>query len=66
MSLVPAEDARVSIFLLLGVVLLFLAPSLILFSVAVFVVASVWFALWLVYVLFVIRQFPRVQSAGES
>ena len=51
---------------LLGDVLLFLTPSLILFSVAVFVVASVWFTLWLVYVLFVIRHFPRVQSAGES
>ena len=53
-------------FWLLGDVLLFLTPSLILFSVAVFVVASVWFALWLVYVLFVIRHFPRVQSARES
>ena len=53
-------------FWLLGDVLLFLVPSLILFSIAVFVVASVWFALWLVYVLFVIRHFPRVQSAGES
>ena len=51
---------------LLGDVLLFLVPSLSLFSVAMFVVASVWFALWLVYVLFVIRHFPRVQSAGES
>jgi hypothetical protein len=25
----------------------------------------VWFALWLVYVLFVIRHFPRVQTAEE-
>ena len=53
-------------FWLLGCVLLFLAPSLILFSVSVFVVASVWFALWLVYVLFVIRYFPRVQTARKS
>ena len=43
--------------LLLGCVLLFLAPSLILFTVRLLAVASVWFALWLVYVLFVIRYF---------
>jgi hypothetical protein len=48
---------------LLGCVLLFLAPSLILFTVRLLAVACVWFALWLVYVLFVIRYFPRVQTA---
>ena len=48
---------------LLGCVLLFLAPSLILFTVRLLAVASVWCALWLVYVLFVIRYFPRVQTA---
>ena len=53
-------------FWLLGCVLLFLAPSLILFSVTVVVVAAAWFALWLVYVLFVIRHFPRVQTARKS
>ena len=53
-------------FWLLGYTLLFLDPSLILFSVGLFVVASTWFALWLVYVLFVIRYFPRVQTAGRS
>ena len=47
---------------LLGCVLLFLAPSLILFTVRLLAVASVWFALWLVYVLFVMRYFPRVQT----
>jgi hypothetical protein len=26
----------------------------------------VWFALWLVYMLFVIRYFPRVQTARKS
>jgi hypothetical protein len=51
---------------LLGCVLLFRAPSLILFTVRLLAVASVWFALWLVYVLFVIRYFPRVQTAGTS
>jgi hypothetical protein len=53
-------------FWLLGCVLLFLAPSLILVTVRLLAVASAWFALWLVYVLFVIRYFPRVQTAGKS
>src|SRR5688572_30961138 len=48
---------------LLGCVVLFLAPSLILFTVKLFVVASVWFVLWLVYLLFVMRTFPRVHAA---
>jgi len=50
---------------LLGCVLLFLAPSMILFTVRLFAVASAWFALWLVYVLFVVRYFPRVQTRTE-
>jgi hypothetical protein len=53
-------------FWLLGYTLLFLDPSLILFSVGLYVVASAWFALWLVYALFVIRYFPRVQTALKS
>ena len=51
---------------LLGCVMLFLAPSLILFTVRLLAVASVWFALWLVYLLFVIRTFPRVQTPRKS
>ena len=53
-------------FWLLGYTLLFLDPSLILFSVGLLAVGSVWFALWLVYFLFVIRSFPRVQTARKS
>jgi hypothetical protein len=53
-------------FWLLGCILLFLAPSLVLFSIGLLVVASAWLALWLVYVLFVIRHFPRVQTARKS
>ena len=53
-------------FWLLGCILLFLDPSLILFSVGLLAVGSVWFALWLVYLLFVIRSFPRVQTARKS
>jgi len=65
-----AERARYSRrgdrFWLLGSTLLFLDPSLILFSVGLVVVGSTWFALWLVYVLFVIRYFPRVQTSQKS
>jgi hypothetical protein len=48
---------------LLGYTLLFLGPSLVLFSVGLLAVGAAWFALWLAYVLFVIRYFPRVQTA---
>ena len=47
-------------------VLLFLAPSLILFTVRLHAIASVWLALWLLYLLFVIRHFPRVQTARKA
>jgi len=53
-------------FWLLGYTLLFLAPSLILFSIGLLAVGSVWFALWLVFMLFVIRCFPKVQTARKS
>ena len=49
-------------FWLLGYTLLFLVPSLVLFSVGLLVVGSLWLALWLAYLLFVIRYFPRVQT----
>jgi hypothetical protein len=47
-------------------VLLFLAPSLILFTVGLLAVAFVWFSLWLVYVFFVLRIFSRVQTGEMS
>lgn len=50
-------------FWVIGYSLLFLCPSLILFSVALRAVGFVWVTLWLVYLLFVIRYFPRVQTA---
>ena len=51
---------------LVGYTLLFLAPSLILFSIGLFAVGSVWFVLWLVNLVFVIRHFPRVQTAANG
>ena len=53
-------------FWLLGCVSLFLVPSLTLFTVKLLAVAAPWFMLWLVYVLFAIRNFPRVQTGGKS
>jgi hypothetical protein len=49
-------------FWLLGYTLLFLDPSLILFSVRLLAVGATWLALWLAYLLFVIRYFPRVHA----
>ena len=46
-------------FWLLGYTLLFLGPSLILFTVELLVVGCAWLALWLVYLLSVIRYFPK-------
>jgi hypothetical protein len=53
-------------FWLLGYTLLFLDPSLILLTIGLLAVGSAWFALWLVYLLFVIRYFPRVQTVLQS
>jgi len=50
---------------LLGYTLMFLDPSLILFTIGLRVVASVWFALWLVYLVMVIRYFPRLHDHNQ-
>ena len=56
---------RADRFWLLGYSLLFLAPSLILYSIGLLAVGSVWLGLWAVYVLFVIRYFPKVQPRAS-
>src|SRR5262245_9434763 len=57
-----ALDARrADRFWLIGYTLLFLDPSLVLFSVRLFLAASTWFVLWLVYLGFVVRYFPKVR-----
>ena len=53
---------RADRFWLLGYTMMFLAPSLVLFLVRLLAVASVWLALWLVYLFFVARYFPKVQT----
>ena len=57
---------RADRFWLLGCTLLFLDPSLILFAVHLLAVAFAWLGLWLVYLLFVVRYFPKVQTARQS
>jgi succinate dehydrogenase hydrophobic anchor subunit len=47
---------------LLGYTLLFLVPSLILFTVGLLLAGFVWLGLWLGYVLFVARNFSFVQT----
>ena len=57
---------RADRFWLLGYTTMFLAPSLVLLLVKLLAVASVWFALWLVYVFFVFRYFPKFQTPRAS
>ena len=47
-------------FWLLGYTVMFLAPSLVLFTVGLVAVAAVWLTLWLVYLIFVIQYFPKL------
>jgi hypothetical protein len=51
---------------LLGYTLLFLVPSLILFSVRLRVVGAAWLVLWLAYLVLVVRYFPRLQTPRQD
>ena len=53
---------RADRFWLLGYTTMFLAPSLVLFLIRLRIVASVWLAFWLLYLCFVVRYFPRLQT----
>ena len=57
---------RADRFWLLGYTMMFLAPSLVLYLLELLAVASVWLALWLVYLFFVVRYFPKVQTPRVS
>lgn len=48
---------------LTGCILLFLTPSLILFTVGLLAVAAAWFSLWILYLSFIMRHFPRIRTA---
>lgn len=47
---------------LAGITLLLLDPSLILYTVRLVLLGSCWLALWIGYLVFVARYFPRVQT----
>lgn len=53
---------RADRFWLLGYSLLFLAPGLVLLTVDLLFVGGVWLVLWLAYLVFALRIFPRVQA----
>ena len=57
---------RADRFWLLGYTMMFLAPSLVLFLLGLLAVASVWLAFWLVYLFFMVRYFPKVQTPRAS
>jgi hypothetical protein len=50
---------------LLACLMLFLAPSLILFAVELLAVAAFWFALWLAYCFVVVANFHQVRARSE-
>ena len=56
------QARRADRFWLLGYTTMFLAPSLVLFLLRLRIVASVWLAFWLLYLFFVVRYFPRLQT----
>jgi hypothetical protein len=62
----PKWGRRADRFWLIGYALLFLAPSLILFTVGLDIVGAVWLGLWLVSVLYLSRNFPRVLQTRAS
>lgn len=47
----------------LGYSLLFVIPALILFTVDLLAVGAFWLVLWLMYVAFAVRNFPRVRAS---
>lgn len=47
---------------LLGTLLLFLAPSLVLWTLGLTGVAGAWFVLWVIYIGVAIRQYPMIRN----
>jgi hypothetical protein len=50
----------------LGYQLLFLSPSLVLLTVDLAVVGGVWFGLWLIQLIWAVRNFPRMRTPHQS
>lgn len=53
-------------FWVLGSSLLFLGPSMVLFTIGLWLVGAVWLGLWMAYVVFLSRSFPRVATRPRS
>ena len=60
------QARRADRFWLLGYTTMFLAPCLVLFLIKLRIVASVWLAFWLLYLFFVVRYFPRLQTPPDG
>src|SRR6185295_4800210 len=60
------QARRADRFWLLGYTTMFLTPSLVLFLISLHLVASVWLAFWLVYLFFVFRYFPKIETPRVS
>jgi len=56
------QSRRADRFWLVGYTTMFLAPSLVLFLLRLRIVAFIWLAFWLLYLFFVVRYFPRLQT----
>lgn len=57
---------RADRFWVFGSTCLFLAPSLVLFTVSLGLVGAAWLSFWLVYLVFVLRTFPRIEAAEHA
>jgi O-antigen/teichoic acid export membrane protein len=53
-------------FWLLGTALLFLEPSLVLFTIGLYLVGAAWLALWVAFVVYGARNFPRLQTSDMT
>ena len=60
-----AYSRRGDRFWVIGSSLLFLAPSMVLFTIGLNLVGAAWLALWLIYMVFVGRTFPRVVTKRQ-
>jgi hypothetical protein len=60
------QARRADRFWLVGYTTMFLAPSMVLFLIGLSIVASVWLGFWLLYLFFVVRYFPRLQTQVEQ
>ena len=50
----------------IGTTLLFLEPSLVLFTIGLYLVGAVWLALWVAFAVYGSRNFPRLQTSTEA